>query len=108
MKTIFEEDFRGLFKMDKIYDGSLFKQVFAKVSFWVHFTFLIYINELFNNSKSNVKLFADYVSLFTVVKDKNESANVLKNYLQSFSIWAYKLKMIFNPDSSKPVQEVLF
>ena len=86
VKTIFEEDFRGFFKMDKICHGGLFNQVFAKVSFWAHLIFLIYINELFNNSKSNVKLFADYVSLFTVVKDKNESANVLKNYLQPFSI----------------------
>ena len=66
--------------------------------------FLIYINDLPNELKSNVKLFADDTSLFTVVKDKNEIANILINV----SSWAYNWKMLFNPDSSKPAQEVLF
>ena len=70
--------------------------------------FLIYINDLPSELKSNVKLFADDKSLFTVVKDKNESANILNNDLQSISTWAYNWKMPFNPDSSKPAQEVLF
>ena len=70
--------------------------------------FLTYINDLPNELKSNVKLFADDTSLFTVVKDKNESTNILSNDLQSISAWAYKWKMLFNPDSSKPAQEVLF
>ena len=43
--------------------------------------FLMYINDLPNELKSNVKLFADDTSLFTIVKDKNESANVLVNDL---------------------------
>ena len=38
--------------------------------------FLIY--HLPNELKSNVKLFADGTSLFTVVKDKIESANTQK------------------------------
>ena len=70
--------------------------------------FLIYINDLTNELKSNVKIFADDRSLFTVVKDKNESANILNKDLQSISAWAYNWKMLFNPDSSKPAQEVLF
>ena len=41
--------------------------------------FLIYINDLPNKLKSNVKYFADDTSLFTIVKDKNESANTLNN-----------------------------
>ena len=53
------------------------------------FLFLIYINDLPNELKSNVKLFADDTSLFTVVKDKNESANILNNDLQSIFTWAY-------------------
>ena len=68
----------------------------------------IYINDLPNELKSNVKLFADDTSLFTVVKDKNESANILNNDLHSISTWAYNWKMLFNRDSSKPAQEVLF
>ena len=69
---------------------------------------LMYINDLPNESKSNVKLFADETSLFTVVKDKNESSNILNNDLQSISTWTYNWKMLFNPDSSKPAQEILF
>ena len=41
--------------------------------------FLIYINDLQNEMKSNAKLFADEKFLFVVVKDKHESANVLNN-----------------------------
>ena len=70
--------------------------------------FLIYINDLPSDLKCNVKLFADDTSLLTVVKDKNESANILNNDLQSISIWAYNWKILFNTDSSKLVQEVLF
>ena len=70
--------------------------------------FLVYINDLPNELKSNAKLFADDTSLFTVVKDKNESGNILNNDLQSISRWAYKWKMLFNPDPKKPAQEVLF
>ena len=43
------------------------------------FLFLIYINYLPNELKSSVKLFADDTSLFTIVKDENESANALNN-----------------------------
>ena len=69
--------------------------------------FLVYINDLPNGLKSNTKLFADDTSLFTIVKDKNKSANILKDDLQLISNWAYKCKMLFNPDPKKPAQEVL-
>ena len=70
--------------------------------------FLIYINDLPSELKSNVKLFADDTAFFTVVKDKNESANILNNDIQSISTWDYNWEMLFNPDSSKTAQEVLF
>ena len=38
--------------------------------------FLIYINDLPNEMKSNAKLFADDTSFFNIVKDKNEKAIV--------------------------------
>ena len=69
--------------------------------------FLIYINDLLNELKSNLRLFADGTSLFTIVKDRNESANTLNNDLMLISKWAYNWKMLFTPDPSKPVQEVL-
>ena len=58
--------------------------------------------------KSNAKLFADDTSLFTIVKDKTESANILSNDLSEISKWAYDWKMLFNPDPCKPAQEVVF
>ena len=68
--------------------------------------FLIYINDLPNKLKSNVKVFADDTSLFTIVKDENESANVLKNDLSLISEWAFNWKMLFNLYPTKPAEEV--
>ena len=70
--------------------------------------FLVYINDLPNELKCRVKLFADGTSLFTIVKDKNESANTFNNDLLLISKWAYNWKILFNPDPSKQAQEVLF
>ena len=39
--------------------------------------------------KSNVKLFPDDTSLFSVVKNKEESASDLTNDLDMISKWAY-------------------
>ena len=70
--------------------------------------FLICINDLPNELKSNAKLFADDTSLFTIVKDKTESANILSNDQSEISKWVYDWKMLFNPDPCKPAQEVVF
>ena len=70
--------------------------------------FLIYINDLPNELKSNAKLFAGDTSLFTIVKDENESANALNNDFSLISKWTFNRKMLFNPDPTKPAQEVLF
>ena len=55
-----------------------------------------------------MELFTDDASCFIIVKDKTESADTLNNDLMLISKWAYNLKMVFNPDPSKPAQEVLF
>ena len=70
--------------------------------------FLVYINDLPNGFISNAKLFADDTSLFTIVKDKNDSANVLNNDLPLIPRWAYDWKILFNPDPKEPAQEVIF
>ena len=69
---------------------------------------LIYIDDLPNELRSNAKIFADDTSLFTIVKDKNKSANVLNNNLLLILQEAFNWKMLFNPDPSKPSQELLF
>ena len=66
--------------------------------------FLIYINDLEKNIRSNVKFFADDTMLFSIVKDPVVSANILNNDLDIIYQW----KMEFNPDPTKQATEVLF
>ena len=70
--------------------------------------FLIYINDLSDDLMSNVKLFADDTSLFSVVHDVNASSTNFNNDLKKISDWAIQWKMSFNPDPSKQAQEVIF
>ena len=70
--------------------------------------FLIYINDLPHSLESTVKLFVDDTSLFSTVYDPNMSADQLDKELRKISERAYKWKMIFNPDLSKQVKEVIF
>ena len=70
--------------------------------------FLIYINDLERNIKSNIKLFADDTMLFSIVKDPTISANNLNHDLDIIQQWAYQWKMEFNPDPTKQATEVLF
>ena len=70
--------------------------------------FLIYINDLERNIKSNIKFFADDTMLFSIVKDPTISANNLNHDLDIIQQWAYQWKMEFNPDPTKQATEVLF
>ena len=56
------------------------------------------INDLPNKLKSNVKRYADDNSLFTLVRDNSESANIFINDLLAISKWVYNWKILFNPD----------
>ena len=70
--------------------------------------FLIYINDLPNGLNSNVKLFADDTSLFFVVHNITDSANLLNSDLSKINEWALQWKMRFNPDPIKQAQEIIF
>ena len=70
--------------------------------------FLIYINDLEINIKSNIKFFADDTMLFSIIKKPAESAADLNHDLGIISQWAHQWKMEFNPDPSKQANEVLF
>ena len=70
--------------------------------------FLIYINDLPDNLNPLIKLFADNTSLFSRVYDLNHSAKVLTDDVNKNSEWAYKWKMLFNPDLTNQAQEVIF
>ena len=70
--------------------------------------FLIYINDLATDLKSNVKLFANDTSFFSVVSDLLETANILNEDLGKNWRWAEQWKMAFNTDPTKQAQEVAF
>ena len=70
--------------------------------------FLVYINDLQNNIKSNVKFFADDTMLYSVVKDPIKSASDLNHDLEVIKQWAIQWKMAFNPDPNKQATEILF
>ena len=70
--------------------------------------FLVYINDLENGIKSSIKFFADDTSLFSVAKDPNATANELNNDLTLINKWAFQWKMSFNPDPTKPAEEIIF
>ena len=70
--------------------------------------FLIYINDLSKDISSTVKFFANDTSISSVVDDVNVSVMQLNNDLLKIPKWAYQWKMSFNPDVSKPGQEVAF
>ena len=50
--------------------------------------FLIYINDLSENLKSTVKIFADDTSIFHIVKDTNTSAEILNHHRTRIAEWA--------------------
>ena len=70
--------------------------------------FLVYINDLEKNIKSNVKFFADDTMLYSIVKDPVHTASNLNHDLDVIHQWAYQWKMEFNPDPTKQANEVLF
>ena len=70
--------------------------------------FLIYINDVPEGLKSNAKLFADDTSFCSIAKNKNDSTKNLTHDLSLISKCVFKWKMLFNSDSTKPAQEVIF
>ena len=70
--------------------------------------FLIYINDMPNDLNSNAKLFAGDTSLFSVVHNITDLANLLNSDLSKMDEWAVQWKMSFNPDPTKQAQEIIF
>ena len=72
--------------------------------------FLIYMTYLTDSLNSNVNLFADDTSLFSEICDPLETANVLNSDLRKICEWVdqWKMKIVFNPEGTKPAQEVIF
>ena len=58
--------------------------------------FLIYINDLPENLVSNLKLFVDHASRFSVIHNKRLSAQNLNEDLNKINHWDIQRKMSFN------------
>ena len=69
---------------------------------------LICINDLSEGLTTNAKLFADDVSLFSVVDNINLSATNLNSDLSKTNAWVNQWKITFNPDPNKQAQEIIF
>ena len=50
------------------------------------YLFLLYVNDIVDNLESNIRLFADDTSIFTVI-DNNDSLNVLTEDLHNIALW---------------------
>ena len=92
--------------MDKTNHGDQFLLTYRKGPYQDLF-FFIYINDIPNGLKRNVKLFADDTSIFSIVKNKNGRAKDLTHDISLISKWAIQWKMLSNPDPTKPAQEVI-
>ena len=66
--------------------------------------FLIYINDLAVDLSSNVKIFADDTSSFSVVYNVSASARELNGDLKKINKWAFLWKMSFNSHPIKQAQ----
>ena len=70
--------------------------------------FLIYINDLEEGIISKIKFFADDTSIYSIVYNPETSASELNSDLKKINDWAFQWKMSFNPDPTKPANEILF
>ena len=63
--------------------------------------FLIYINDIVNVVESQIRLFADDTSLFIVVEDPAQAAELLNKDLDSISKWSKDWLVDFNPSKTE-------
>ena len=70
--------------------------------------FFIYINDLSDDLTTNVKVFADGTSLFSIVHKMNTSTTNLNDDLNKIQNWAIQWKMNFNPDPCKQLRSLYF
>ena len=68
----------------------------------------MYVNDLSERLSTNVQLFVEDKCLFSVIHDRQTSANDLNKALEMMENWAFQSKMILNLDPTQQVQEVIF
>ena len=63
--------------------------------------FLIYINDIVEDVHCNIRLFADDTSLFIIVDDPTEAAEMLNSDMEKIHQWAKRWLVRFNPAKSE-------
>ncbi len=63
--------------------------------------FLIYINDIVNDIKSKIRLFADDTSLYIIVDDPLSSSISLNDDLQTIHTWSKRWLVSFNPSKTE-------
>ena len=102
------KDNKELLWIDKNLNGWQSNLVCLRSNYWsIDFYIYIYTNNLSGNLKSNVNLFADDTSMFSVVRDPINTSQKLKTDFDGVSLWANIWKMSFNPDQSEQAQKVI-
>ena len=74
--------------MDNILYGLVLKPGYLKDQDLHHCCFCIYINDLSDDLTTDVKLFVDDTSLFSIVHNRNTSIPDLNNDLNKIKNWA--------------------
>jgi hypothetical protein len=71
------------------------------------FLFLIYINDIVDDLDCNIKLFADYTSLYVIVDEQNyiQAADILSTDLSHIHNWSQNWAIKFNRNK---IESVLF
>ena len=67
--------------------------------------FIVYTNDIVENVKCDIRLFADDTSLFSRVNDATQTAFKISEDLDKIEKWAWQWKMEFNADKS---EEIIF
>ena len=63
--------------------------------------FLLYINDIVTEIRSNIRLFADDTSLFIIVENPNVAAEIINSDLLKISRWANIWLVKFNPNKNE-------
>ena len=63
--------------------------------------FLIYINDIVVDIHSSIRLFADDTSLYIIVDNPQQAANILNADLAKIHLWASRWLVSFNPSKSE-------
>ena len=59
--------------------------------------FLIYINDIVNNIRSSIRLFADDTTIYLIIDNPQTAAFILKTDLETINGWSHDWLIDFNP-----------